>query len=165
MTNGEVLLVLGVILVIVLWVHAVRADLRARAARREERALRENNRRARIHEREQERAAKRAAKAAQLQVKHEASRAGPTPVHGRWRIRYRTFEAENAQPVVTDRVVRILKVKPVLHHLECWCELRHDRRTFSLWGIEQATDAETGEVIDLNVWMDAYKRSRRRPRG
>lgn len=77
------------------------------------------------------------------------------PVLARWTIRYRSIDA------TTTRTVRITRVHPRKHQIVGWCELRNQERTFSLFAIEEARDATTGEILDLNEWMTAYRRSRR----
>lgn len=80
----------------------------------------------------------------------------PAEMYARWKIRYRNYEGAG-----TERVVRVLAVRPRLQRLEVWCELRQAERTLSFWGLEEIVDAETGEIIDFDAWLDAYSASRR----
>ena len=156
----EILQFLAVVFLIVLFWLSCRASVQAKEAKRLQRAQRESERQWQAAQRQRA----RDEKAAEREARRNAPRHGPAPVYGRWRIRYESFGDDDGPAVVTERVVRILKVMPLLHHLECWCELRQARRTFALRAIERAVDEQTGEIIDLNGWMDAYRLSRRRAR-
>lgn len=94
---------------------------------------------------------------AQVDESHQSSEVPESvqPVLARWTIRYRSSSA------TTTRNVRITRVHPRKHQIVGWCELRGQERTFSLFAIDQALDTDTGEVIDLNEWMAAYRKSRR----
>lgn len=85
----------------------------------------------------------------------------PTPVFGRWRLNYVTFRDDGTREH-TQRVVRILEVMPTKRQIRCWCELRQAERTFSLFFLEPPIDMETGEVIDVEAWLTAYRSLRRR---
>lgn len=82
-----------------------------------------------------------------------------TPTMATWRIQYL-----DAQGTSSERTVRIQKVKPTNRQIEAWCEMRHERRTFSLDRIQNAVDMDTGEWIEIEHWLDEYKRSRRKPK-
>ena len=90
-------------------------------------------------------------------VPRAAAARPPVKIYARWKIRYRDYAG-----VSTERVVRVLAVRPRLERLEVWCELRGGERTLSFWGLEEIIDAETGEIIDFDAWLRAYRASRRR---
>lgn len=98
--------------------------------------------------------------AAQAAAQAKAAAWPPAPIYGRWSIRYLRIEASGEQ-VVTHRVIRILRVRPNIGLLDCWCELRQQERTFALFRIVDAADADTGELIDIPAWLTDYRRGRR----
>lgn len=78
----------------------------------------------------------------------------PARFMARWQLKY-----VDGKGGLTKRTVRIERVDPGLEHIDGWCELRGARRTFAFGGVRQIVDADTGEVVDLRVWL-AESRSR-----
>jgi hypothetical protein len=74
----------------------------------------------------------------------------------RLHIRYRS-----AEDVVTEREVSVLAVEPP-NAMHAFCYARGEERTFVLDRIEDALDAETGEVI-ADIWLYLGLQSLKRP--
>ena len=83
----------------------------------------------------------------------------PTRWLARWHVHYRDFNGET-----TERIVRVVAVQPRLENLQVWCELRSAERTLKFAGLKRVADAETGEIIDMRDWLQAYSQSRRKTR-
>ncbi len=73
-----------------------------------------------------------------------------------WRVKYVDREG-----VLTERVIRVKTVRPRVGEFQVWCELRKDTRTLLFTGLQDIVDIQTGEVIDLPVWLDEYKAYRK----
>lgn len=71
-------------------------------------------------------------------------------------IRYRS-----AEDIVTEREVSVLAVEPP-NAMNAFCHSRGEERTFVLGRIEEALDAETGEVI-ADIWLYLGLESLKRP--
>jgi hypothetical protein len=53
----------------------------------------------------------------------------------------------------TRRVVHVVRVMASVRKLESFCELRQQMRTFFVDSILLAVDWDTGELIDLDLWV------------
>lgn len=71
-------------------------------------------------------------------------RNGGSQAQDRWRIRY-----VDAEGVTTERVIKVIALVPETGHIDAWCELRGDTRTFVASRVQEAVDVETGEIVDL----------------
>lgn len=83
----------------------------------------------------------------------------PESFLARWLVTY-----EDIHGSATTRVVRVVAVQPRLRKLQVWCEMRNGDRTLHFDGIRSLADAESGELIDMQSWLQAYARSRRTAR-
>jgi len=89
--------------------------------------------------------------------RHATPAPRPDDYLARWRVDYVDFDG-----VVTERVIRVVKVQPRLEKLQVWCELRRDQRTFNFSGLRAIHDFDTGLPVAFDQWLARYTAARKR---